>query len=156
MTSPTKTTRRGLLKGVALTTWAALVGAAALALGAVLRLVGADSGEATPSSLDLGPAADLKPGQVLVKQGVALQRDDKGFFALSLVCPHLGCQPEWEQDQLRFLCPCHGSAFGRDGGLLRGPAERGLSQVHLEKGPAGRLIAYPDRPVPDGQRLSGA
>ncbi len=41
-------------------------------------------------------------------------------------CPHLGCQVEWNPDELSWDCPCHGSRFSYDGALITDPAEEGL------------------------------
>ncbi len=48
-------------------------------------------------------------------------RDDSGFYALSLVCTHLGCTVTVTEDDL--ACPCHGSRFDRQGKVLKGPAD---------------------------------
>src|SRR5438105_13898166 len=32
-----------------------------------------------------------------------------GIFALSTVCTHLGCTPNWLEAEQKFKCPCHGS-----------------------------------------------
>ncbi len=37
------------------------------------------------------------------------------FKALSAVCTHLGCTPNWVEEKRRFLCPCHGSVFNEKG-----------------------------------------
>lgn len=145
--------RRGFIKGLALTTWAALVGAAGLAMASVLRLISADSGPPAPASLDLGPAVNLKPGTVLERDGVALVRDAAGIYALSLVCPHLGCRPAWNPGQQRFLCPCHGSVFAPDGSRLAGPADRGLDHLYLEKDASGHIVVHPARKAAPTARL---
>ncbi|RJX36586.1 MAG: hypothetical protein C4525_00535 [Desulfarculus sp.] len=145
--------RRWLLKALAAFTWAGLVGALGLGLGAVLRLISADSGPAAPGPTELGPPAGLALGQVRTVQQVALGRDAGGLFALRLVCPHLGCRPAWNADQRRFLCPCHGSIFAPDGSRLSGPAPGGLAHIALEKSAQGGLIAYPGRPAPAAARL---
>lgn len=42
-------------------------------------------------------------------------------------CPHLGCQLEWNPDELSWDCPCHGSRFDRYGHLISGPAQKDIS-----------------------------
>jgi nitrite reductase/ring-hydroxylating ferredoxin subunit len=59
------------------------------------------------------------------------------FAALSSQCTHRGCTIDAEPT--RLVCPCHGSAFGRDGAVLRGPAERPLPRYHTEVA-EGRLL----------------
>ena len=46
---------------------------------------------------------------------------------VSPVCPHLGGIVEWNNDDLAWECPLHGSRFAPDGSLLEGPATCGLS-----------------------------
>ncbi|MEI6208945.1 MAG: Rieske (2Fe-2S) protein [Desulfuromonadales bacterium] len=60
---------------------------------------------------------------------LALMRDDKGFYALSLICTHLGCTVIVSEDALS--CPCHGSVFDRQGKILKGPADRSLVRLEL-------------------------
>jgi glycine/D-amino acid oxidase-like deaminating enzyme/nitrite reductase/ring-hydroxylating ferredoxin subunit len=45
----------------------------------------------------------------------------------SPVCPHLGGIVTWNDADLAWECPLHGSRFAPDGELLEGPATRGLS-----------------------------
>lgn len=37
-------------------------------------------------------------------------------------CPHLGCALKWNEAEHSWDCPCHGSRFDKDGGLLDNPA----------------------------------
>ncbi len=61
---------------------------------------------------------------------IAAFKDPSGKTTLhSAVCPHLGCIVKWNGQEKTFDCPCHGSRFGADGSLLKGPAQRGLDQV---------------------------
>ena len=41
-------------------------------------------------------------------------------------CPHMGCQLEWNPDELSWDCPCHGSRFDCDGRCLDNPAQADL------------------------------
>lgn len=61
---------------------------------------------------------------------LALMRDDSGYYALSLVCTHLGCTVTVTEDALS--CPCHGSRFDRQGKVLKGPADRPLERMPVE------------------------
>jgi Rieske Fe-S protein len=47
----------------------------------------------------------------------------------STACPHLGCSVKWSAGAGHFECPCHESAFARDGDRLHGPARRGLDDL---------------------------
>ena len=77
-------------------------------------------------------AADVPPGGALVfrTERVALMRDDAGFYALSLICTHLGCTVVVTEEALS--CPCHGSRFDRQGKVLTGPADRSLTRMPVE------------------------
>jgi nitrite reductase/ring-hydroxylating ferredoxin subunit len=46
---------------------------------------------------------------------------------VSPVCPHLGGIVRWNDADLAWECPLHGSRFAPDGTLLEGPATHGLS-----------------------------
>ena len=37
-------------------------------------------------------------------------------------CPHMGCALKWNPQEHSWDCPCHGSRFANDGGLLDNPA----------------------------------
>lgn len=58
-------------------------------------------------------------------------RNTEGFYALKAVCPHLGCKPDWKPETQGFHCPCHGSRFASDGGLLEGPSLKPLPRLPL-------------------------
>jgi nitrite reductase/ring-hydroxylating ferredoxin subunit len=54
------------------------------------------------------------------------------LVALDAVCPHLGCLVQQKGADSGFRCPCHGSEFGVDGQLERGPAEQPLHQLDIQ------------------------
>ena len=57
----------------------------------------------------------------------------------SPICTHLGCGYRWDGADNKFLCPCHGSSFDRNGQVLGGPAPRPLD-VLPSKTENGRLL----------------
>ena len=70
-----------------------------------------------------------------------------GFVIFSPICPHLGCRFDYAADQNKFLCPCHGSQYTRDGAHIAGPAPRGLDPLPLrERGGTAEVtwIRYQD------------
>lgn len=67
---------------------------------------------------------------VFADQRVAVIHSAGEFFALSLVCTHLGCTVRITGDDL--ICPCHGSRFDRTGQVLSGPAPRALARLPLQ------------------------
>ena len=59
------------------------------------------------------------------KLGVYKDEDGK-LYPVSIRCPHLGCQLEWNPDERSWDCPCHGSRFDRFGKRISGPAQKSL------------------------------
>lgn len=58
---------------------------------------------------------------------VGAYKDENGELSVvSIRCPHLGCQLEWNPDEKSWDCPCHGSRFDKDGHLLDTPAQTDL------------------------------
>jgi cytochrome b6-f complex iron-sulfur subunit len=52
--------------------------------------------------------------------------EDGGFLALSRKCTHLGCTVPWVEKEMKFVCPCHASAFDITGEVINAPAPRPL------------------------------
>lgn len=50
------------------------------------------------------------------------------MYALSTICTHLGCTPNWLAGEKKFKCPCHGSGFYITGINFEGPAPRPLER----------------------------
>jgi cytochrome b6-f complex iron-sulfur subunit len=62
-----------------------------------------------------------------------------GVLALWTKCPHLGCTVPWRPDftfagrQGWFRCPCHGSTYTKEGGIIvAGPAPRSMDVFPIE------------------------
>ncbi len=51
---------------------------------------------------------------------------DGGFLAVSTRCTHMGCTVQYHNNQHKFECPCHGSAFNNKGEVLSPPATHAL------------------------------
>ncbi len=74
------------------------------------------------------------------KFGTWLVRDAGGLFALSTVCTHLGCTPNWLQNENKFKCPCHGSGFRKTGVHFEGPAPRPLERWRIVLASDGQIL----------------
>ncbi len=147
-------TRRSWLKQAPWAAWGLITAAVALLSGSAFRLLAhGPAADANLAPVDMGPVADIKPGQVLTKGHAAVTRDDQGILALRLACPHLGCAPDYDRAKGQFLCPCHGSRFAADGALLQGPAKSGLPAVAVHVDKQGHLIVKPSQEADPGQRL---
>lgn len=127
---------------MALATKSALALSGLLGLGALLRFLAHQPDPGSPTEFDLGPASNYPPGSrtALPQAGAVLLHTPAGFQALSLACPHLGCQVNIEKDG--FACPCHGSRFDPSGALLNGPAAAPLKSLKVELNEQGRLILH--------------
>ena len=78
-------------------------------------------------------ADDIAPGQAVVVrvkgEQTACYRDEAGtLHAVSAVCTHLGCIVAFNDAELSWDCPCHGSRFDVDGAILQGPANKPLER----------------------------
>lgn len=77
-------------------------------------------------------ASELAPGHggivFLDGKKIGVYKDDNGkIHAVDTRCPHLGCQLEWNPDELSWDCPCHGSRFDYHGKLISNPAQEDIS-----------------------------
>lgn len=54
------------------------------------------------------------------------KREDGKVFTVSVRCPHLGCQLEWNAQEKSWDCPCHGSRFSYKGKLIDNPAQNDI------------------------------
>jgi cytochrome b6-f complex iron-sulfur subunit len=84
------------------------------------------------------PETEVPPHGALVLPELhcAVVREGPVFLALDLTCTHLGCTVAATPQG--FACPCHGSRFGSDGGVLKGPAPRPMRRLRLDRD-AGRI-----------------
>lgn len=86
-----------------------------------------------PTIFTLGRVDDFPPDSVtfLEDDRLFVFRRPEGFYAISSVCTHLGCNVRWNGDRGGFDCPCHGSTFDQNGQNIGGPAPRPLKWYEL-------------------------
>ncbi|MDP2654211.1 MAG: ubiquinol-cytochrome c reductase iron-sulfur subunit [Candidatus Omnitrophota bacterium] len=72
--------------------------------------------------------------------GVWIVRDTEKIYALSTVCTHLGCTPNWMGNEDKFKCPCHGSGFYKTGINFEGPAPRPLERFKITLTENGEIL----------------
>jgi menaquinol-cytochrome c reductase iron-sulfur subunit len=58
-----------------------------------------------------------------------IKHSPERITVFSPICPHLGCEYNWDPKTGHFECPCHGSVFALDGKVLAGPAPRPLDRL---------------------------
>ncbi len=76
---------------------------------------------------EVGSIDDLQPGRgAIIRQGmtkIAAYKAESGrLYMHSATCTHTGCVLEWNPFEVCWDCPCHGSQFAPEGGVLNGPA----------------------------------
>lgn len=65
-------------------------------------------------------------GEIVEYDGlkIGIYKDEEGkTYAVFANCSHLGCELKWNQDELSWDCPCHGSRFDYKGKLIDNPAK---------------------------------
>lgn len=116
MPDPTLSRRTAIVGGV-------------VAIGVAGCSTASPAAPAAASGTALGPTSDVPVGsaKIFEAQGVVVTQAAAGTFAgFSAACPHQGCSVGQVQGA-SIICPCHGSEFGLDGGVTKGPAQSGLA-----------------------------
>jgi cytochrome b6-f complex iron-sulfur subunit len=129
---------------IAWTSFTATVTAASLALA---RFMMPNVLVEPPTRFKIGPPTDYSFGSVSTKWQAqfniwVVNNEVDGvrcIYALSTVCTHLGCTPNWLEGEQKFKCPCHGSGFYKTGINFEGPAPRPLERVGLRLAEDGML-----------------
>jgi Rieske Fe-S protein len=127
-----------------------LMGASTVSLvgcGGVTYLVPTTApGRLTIGAGQLAPEGDAFLQSPGMSRPVYLRRLSSGdIVALLASCTHQGCQPSPVGD--RLVCPCHGSEFSMDGGVLQGPAEEPLQRYAVTED-GGTVTVWLDQSVP--------
>jgi cytochrome b6-f complex iron-sulfur subunit len=147
---PCESGRRGFLLTLGLT----LVGLAVAGMTWMIgRFLGGSQARLDPELANFGPPDHYSVGSWTKSGRLVLFRDETGFWAVNALCPHLGCQPAFDENRRIFVCPCHGSRFDSEGRLLAGPAASDLSLAVLRLDNQGRLVAHPKEKVRAGYRF---
>lgn len=124
--------------------WLSFAAATGGALSIVLRYLFPNVVFEPPTTFKAGLPADYEIGVVderwKEKFGVWMVRTAEGIYALSTVCTHLGCTPNWLPGEERFKCPCHGSGFYKNGVNFEGPAPRPLERYRISLADDGQIL----------------
>lgn len=143
--------RRDFLAGAAYWTTAGALGMAALGVARMPK-PGVLPGPA--ATVKIGSLGDYPMGDQPVRvpgQNLYVLHTAEGFAVIAAICTHLGCivapSPQG------FECPCHGSKFGREGAVVRGPAPSALKWYEVSLAPDGQLVVDTSKAVPLGTRF---
>jgi cytochrome b6-f complex iron-sulfur subunit len=71
--------------------------------------------------------------------------DGQKIIAISVVCTHLGCTPNWMETERKFKCPCHGSGFTIQGRNFEGPAPFWLRRFEVSLADDGQIVVNKGR-----------
>jgi cytochrome b6-f complex iron-sulfur subunit len=125
-----------------------LVAGALGLLAALARFVVPDVLYEPPRRFPVGPPADFPPGSVtfVSERRLFIFNTPEGFYAVSAVCTHLGCNVNHEEGK-GFVCPCHGSTFDQDGRVKTGPAAWPLPRYAMSLSRRGELLVDTRRTV---------
>lgn len=124
--------------------WTAFAAATAAALSTVLRFMYPNVLFEPKMSFKVGRAEDYEIGKVDTRwtsqYGVWVVRNPDQMYALSTICTHLGCPPNWLENEQKFKCPCHGSGFFKSGINFEGPAPRPLERYRILLADDGQVL----------------
>ena len=136
-----------------LTGWGLFIGAAHVGLLAMVRFLFPNVLFEPPSSFKAGVPSDFAEGVderfklthatwIVRTQSDPLsgRSGEGGLFALSTICTHLGCIPNWLAADAKFKCPCHGSGFRSSGMNFEGPAPRPLERWRIVRADDGQVL----------------
>ena len=133
---------------------AGLVAGALGLLGALARSVVPDVLYEPPRRFPVGRPADFPPASVtfVAERRLFVFNSPEGFYAISAVCTHLGCNVNHEAGK-GFACPCHGSTVEPDGRVRTGPAAWPLPRYAMSLSRRGELVVDTRRTVGADVRL---
>ena len=135
ITSAAQITRRGFSLWVGIG-WLCIGAVAATFGGALQSFLIPKVTKEPPSSFRAGRVSDYPdPGVYETYKNSnkvwIVRLPDNKIVAISTICTHLGCIPNWLKGDDKFKCPCHGSGFYRDGVNFEGPAPRPLERFKV-------------------------
>lgn len=67
----------------------------------------------------------FNPSRSMIKPQLFVNMGESTINLLTISkkrCPHLGCALKWNEAERSWDCPCHGSRFDEDGGVIDNPA----------------------------------
>lgn len=147
-------TRRGFMGTIVATVtspvviaWSSMVATLTASALATARFMMPNVLVEPPTKFKIGPPSDYAAGTVSTKWQAqfniwVVNAEVDGarvIYALSTVCTHLGCTPNWLDGEQKFKCPCHGSGFYKSGVNFEGPAPRPLERVGIRLAEDGML-----------------
>ena len=147
--------RRSFLSWVTLA-WVAFTASMLASLTATARFMFPNVLFEPPPTFKAGFPNEIQAGQVderfkqrfavwLVRTAFDEWGKAPGIYALSTVCTHLGCTPNWLEAEQKFKCPCHGSGYYKTGVNFEGPTPRPLERYAITLADDGQILVDKSR-----------
>jgi cytochrome b6-f complex iron-sulfur subunit len=147
--------RRSFLSWVTLA-WVAFTASMLASLTATARFMFPNVLFEPPPTFKAGYPNEIQVGQVderfkqrfavwLVRTAYDEWGMASGVYALSTVCTHLGCTPNWLEAEQKFKCPCHGSGYYKTGVNFEGPTPRPLERYAITLADDGQILVDKSR-----------
>ena len=141
--APLAVTRRSLF-GAAMLGWGAFLGANAVGSIGMVRFLFPTVPFEPPMVFRTQPIAGFGQNSVTESwkesNAVWIVNVDGKILAISTVCTHLGCTPNWLNSENKFKCPCHGSGYYMNGVNFEGPTPRPLERFHVYVNPEDGFV----------------
>ena len=148
-------TRRSFISWMTLA-WTAFTASMLAAATATTRFMFPNVLFEPPPTFKAGFPNEIQVGQVderfkqrfavwLVRTAFDPYANAEGIFALSTVCTHLGCTPNWLEAEQKFKCPCHGSGYYKTGVNFEGPTPRPLERFAISLADDGQILVDKSR-----------
>ena len=148
-------TRRSFISWMTLA-WTAFTASMLAAATATTRFMFPNVLFEPPPTFKAGFPNEIQAGQVderfkqrfavwLVRSAFDTYANAEGIFALSTVCTHLGCTPNWLEAEQKFKCPCHGSGYYKTGVNFEGPTPRPLERFAISLADDGQILVDKSR-----------
>src|SRR5881628_847703 len=147
--------RRSFLSWMTLA-WVAFTASMLASLTATARFMFPNVLFEPPPTFKAGFPNEIQIGQVderfkqkyavwLVRTAFDQYANAEGIFALSTVCTHLGCTPNWLESEQKFKCPCNGSGYYKTGVNFEGPTPRPLERFAIALADDGQILVDKSR-----------
>ena len=141
--APLTLTRRSLFSASMLG-WSAFATAGGIGTLGLVRFLFPNVSFEKPQLFPTAPPAKFSPSSVeeswKESNAVWMVNVDGRIIAISTVCTHLGCTPNWLNSENKFKCPCHGSGYYMNGVNFEGPTPRPLERFRVFVDPADGLV----------------
>jgi Rieske Fe-S protein len=115
-------------------------------------------GPASFGDVSGGNVRDLPEGtlRILDTAPACIGRDQGGVYAMTLTCPHAGCDigQTGSVGPQGLVCGCHGSRFDANGSVQQGPASSSLDHFAVTMDAQGELTIHGGQIVSADQRLA--